>query len=86
MMTAGERSRLRDEVIRTVIALQIEKGLDYESFLFGLHVGLTDPTLGGWIAATFDLDDESAIRLRHTNEQMAATIRWKLEQSGLGDY
>ncbi len=43
-MSGGRRSPLRDEVIRAVLALQIEKGLDYESFLLGLHVALSYPS------------------------------------------
>ena len=71
---------MRSDLIHQLIALQIEKGLDYESFVFGLHLALTDPVLGGWFAEAFDRDKDTAARLRHTNEQKIARLREQLEK------
>ena len=70
---------LRTKIIRTVIGLQMEKGLDYDSFIFGLKMALTDPVLGKWIAAAFDLDSDDAARLRAHSDQLAARLREMLE-------
>ncbi len=70
---------LRTKLIRTVIGLQIEKGLDYDSFIFGLKVALTDTVLGKWIAAAFNLDTDDAERLRGHSYQLAASLREMLE-------
>ncbi len=70
---------LRTKLIRTVIGLQIEKGLDYDSFIFGLNMALGDPVLGRWIAAAFNLDTDDAARLRGHSDQLAARLREMLE-------
>ena len=84
-MPEDDRSQLRTKLIRRAIAAQIKEGLDYDSFLVGLHLALADPTLGGWIIAAFDINDDSAARLRHLHEQATATIREMLDESGVGD-
>ena len=70
---------LRAEAIKEAFGLQMAKGLDFESFIAGLHLALTDRQLGEWIAAAFDKDSDSAVRLRHSSEQIAARLREKLE-------
>lgn len=71
---------MRTQAIQEAIALHMQKGLDFDSFLLGLHLALTDPVVGSWIAEAVDKDGESAARLRHLNEQLIAGLREKWEK------
>ena len=70
---------LRTKLIRAAIGIQMEKGLDYDSFIFGLKMALTDPVLGKWIDAAFNLDTDDAARLRGRSDQLTARLREMLE-------
>ena len=66
--------------MRAALALQAMKGLDLESFLAGLSVALSDPTVGNCIVAALLEDAAARERMQAANARLVERLSNILEK------